>query len=319
MEFFDAQAPLGYAQLEAAICALRRRYGFLRVHTVGRTCFGRRLAALELGQGPVLLVHGAHHANEWITAALLLRFAGALCGAVETGEPLAGCDVRRALSRTRLWLVPMVNPDGVDLVTGALGPETLAYRQAQRLAQSQQEQPFPAGWKANLCGVDLNLNYPAGWACARRCKAQLGVDGPGPRDFAGERPLSERESAAMAALACRLRPRLSLSYHTQGREIYWQYCGCAPVAAERLGQALAAASGYRLAEPPAVSGHGGFKDWMLLRFGGFSYTVEAGLGENPLPLSQLPELWAENLPLLLLALERTPELPAACAKNIFSS
>ena len=300
-----------YPRLRAGIHALRRQYPFLCLYTIGTTCYGRALMALRLGRGPrTVLIHGAHHANEWITSALLLRFAADYCAALSGGRTLAGYDVRRLSRAVSLWLVPMVNPDGVDLVTGALPPDTQAYQQAQRLSRSMPQLPFPAGWKANLCGVDLNLNYPAGWDCACRNKAALGVTGPAPRDFAGFSPLSERESMAMVTLTARLRPQLSLSYHTQGREIYWQYRTCAAPGAEALGQRLAQVSGYRLTQTPPQSAYAGYKDWALQTYGGFAYTIEAGLGENPLPISQLPQLYRENLPLMLLAMSGAPQPPA---------
>ena len=34
----------------------------------------------------------------------------------------------------------------------------------------------------------------------------------------------------------------------------------------------------------------GFKDWFLQVFKRPAFTIEAGLGENPLPASQLPEI-----------------------------
>ena len=53
---------------------------------------------------------------------------------------------------------------------------------------------------------------------------------------------------------------------------------------------MAAASGYALEDTPYASGHAGFKDWFLQVFKRPAFTIEAGLGENPLPTSQLPEI-----------------------------
>ena len=76
---------------------------------------------------------------------------------------------------------PAVNADGMDLVTGELHSGTV-YRSAQSIAAAYPRFPFPAGWKANIRGVDLNLQYPAGWEEARRIKFALGYTRPGPRD-----------------------------------------------------------------------------------------------------------------------------------------
>ena len=53
---------------------------------------------------------------------------------------------------------------------------------------------------------------------------------------------------------------------------------------------MAAASGYALEDTPYASGHAGFKDWFLQCFRRPAFTIEMGIGENPLPMTQLPAL-----------------------------
>ena len=138
--------------------------------------------------------------------------------------------------------------------------------------------------------MDLNLNYPACWDTARQIKHALGVSGPAPRDYPGAHPLDQPETAALAAYTCCIKPDLVLAYHTQGGEIYHAFAGVRLPQADALAQAFARASGYRVAEVPPESANAGFKDWFLQRFHRPAFTIEAGLGENPLPQSQLPEI-----------------------------
>ena len=93
-----------------------------------------------------------------------------------------------------------------------------------------------------------------------------------------------------------------LAYHTQGSVIYHTYDGVCLPCADALARELAAASGYVLEPVPPESANAGFKDWFLERFRRPGFTVEAGLGENPLPLSQLDEMYARNAPILAAAL-----------------
>lgn len=71
-----------------------------------------------------------------------------------------------------------------------------------------------------------------------------------------------------------------------------------------LAEEFAAASGYSVEEVPAESANAGFKDWFLQRFRRPGFTIEAGLGENPLPLTQLEEMVRRNAPLLAAALAK---------------
>ena len=298
-----ADVPFSSELLQICVQGLLVRYPFLSQKCIARTAWGRPVTALRIGQGPrCALYNASHHANEWITTPVLLLFLEQYAYAVATEGRILGMDAQQLWRRTTLWLVPMVNPDGVDLVTGAIRPGSQQYQAAQRIAAGFPEIPFPGGWKANLTGTDLNLNYPAGWEQARTNKFALGFTGPAPRDYVGASPLDQPETAAMAALTQAIRPDVTLSYHTQGEEIYWRFQDYAPPGAQELGERLARVSGYRLEDTPFASGFAGYKDWFLQDFRRPGYTIEAGLGTNPLPLSQFDEIYRRNISILVHAL-----------------
>lgn len=293
--------------LQETVRGLTARYPFLRYSTPGRSVLGTTLPCLTLGSGSrQFFVNAVHHANEWITAPVVLTWLEEACEALIGGGTLSGTDAASLFSAASVSVMPMVDPDGADLVTGRLrdGP---AYDRAAAAAANFPAIPFPAGWKANILGTDLNLQYPAGWEEARRIKFAQGFTGPAPRDYVGPEPLSEPESRAVYELTLKSDFRMTLSYHTQGRVIFWRYGAETPENAEAIGRRLSAVSGYRLEDTPPESANAGYRDWFLLRFGRPGYTVEAGLGQNPLPASDLPALLAENIPLLTEALRITAE------------
>ena len=150
--------------------------------------------------------------------------------------------------------------------------------------------------------MDLNLNYPAGWENAREIKFSQGYTRPGPRDYVGQAPLDQRESAAMARYTRLLEPRLTLAYHSQGEVIYWKYLDMEPPGARAIGERFAEVSGYALDDTPYASGFAGYKDWFILRWNRPGYTVEVGSGANPLPLSQFDEIYEANLGILTLGM-----------------
>ena len=281
---------------------IAEKYPFTKLEEVGVTDFQRPIWMLTIGTGNRhVLFTAAHHANEWITALVLLKYAEDLAEAVQKGGILFGQRAKEMADAVMIHIIPLVNPDGVDLVTGAMTPESAQYLLARELAQKYPAIPFPEGWKANLLGVDLNLNYPAGWLQAREIKFSQGYTSPGPRDYVGRAPLDQMETRALANLTEKLNPDLVLAYHSQGKEIYWQFRDYEVPGAKELGEVMARVSGYTLADTPYASSFAGYKDWFIQNFRRPGYTVEVGMGENPLPLSQFPEIYRDNVPLLNIA------------------
>ena len=294
--------PITSARNDELILQLAQTYPFIRTQVLGSTAFGRPIRALVIGSGPrKVLYTAAHHANEWITAYVLLKFAEDLAQAIQNGGRIYGINAQNIVNTATIYMIPLVNPDGVDLVTGAIAPGSLEYEIARRLGENYPDIPFPAGWKANLLGVDLNLQYPAGWLQAREIKFSQGYTRPGPRDYVGRAPLGQLESRALAEFTQQTDPALVLAFHSQGREIYWQFGGYDIPGARELGEDFARTSGYTLTDAAEESAYAGYKDWFIQNFRRPGYTIEVGEGTNPLPLSQFDEIYRDNLPILLRA------------------
>ena len=302
MPIVNTQVPITAAGCQRMIREIVQMYPFCRSETIATTAFQRPIFTLVIGTGPrKVLFTAAHHANEWITALLLLKYGEELAEAIRTDGILFGQKAREMAAAVTIYMIPMVNPDGVDLVVGAIQPGEIQYDLARRLAQNYPAIPFPDGWKANLLGVDLNLNYPAGWLQAREIKFSQGYTRPGPRDYVGRTPLNQLETRALAEFTEFLDPALVLAYHSQGKEIYWQFRDYYVPGARELGEVMARVSGYALAEVPYESAFAGYKDWFIQNFRRPGYTVEVGSGQNPLPLNQFPEIYRDNVPLLNIA------------------
>ena len=286
----------------AAYCArgLCARYPFLSCASAGRSAMGRPLWSLTLGAGENrVLYSAAHHANEWITAPLLFSFLEELCESFAAGGTIFGQNAAELLDYARLCLVPLVDPDGLDLVTGELR-QGEAFEGARAIASQFPGIPFPEGWKANIRGTDLNLQYPAGWETAREIKAAAGIRGPAPADWVGPAPLSAPESRAMAALTRRFDPALTLAFHTQGEVIYWRYGDREIPGARDIAATFAAVSGYSPEETPYASSFAGYRDWFIQSFHRPGFTIECGKGVNPLPLADLAEIRRRCLGILTL-------------------
>lgn len=278
---------------------LQVRYPFLVSGCIGKSVMGKEVCYLQLGKGDIQVSYNAcFHANEWITTPVLLKFAEEYARAYAKGARLYGEDTEMLYNTYSLYLVPMVNPDGADLVNGMIRNEDYI-EQAKDIASDYPFIPYPSGWKANINGTDLNLQFPAGWENAREIKFAQGFTSPAPRDYVGEAPLSAVESANMYHFTISHDFRLILAYHTQGEVIYWKYLDYEPEKSRQIAEYFAKVSGYTIEETPYASGYAGYKDWFIEHYDRPGYTIEAGLGENPLDMSQFTKIYDDNKLILL--------------------
>ncbi|MBO5645629.1 MAG: LysM peptidoglycan-binding domain-containing protein, partial [Clostridia bacterium] len=283
-----------YEVLSLCIEGIAARYPDVRTGSFGHSVLGRELPRLTLGYGPHrVFYNAAHHANEWITTPLLMRFAERYAEAAVFDRNIGGRRAREQMAAVTLVIAPMVDPDGVDLVCGAFSPGSPEWLRAAML--STPGIPFPSGWKANIEGVDLNLQYPALWERAREIKFAQGYTKPGPRDYVGPEPLAAPEARAVYELSVAEDFDRTLSWHTQGEVIYWQFSDFRPAGAEKLGLRLSEVSGYPLEPTPEGSAYAGYKDWFIQEYDRPGYTVEAGRGISPLPIRDFEEIWERNL------------------------
>ena len=287
--------------LNANINSLKRLYPFIDIGSAGKSVLNKDIPYIKIGNGAKNVFYSASiHANEWITSVLLMKFLEDYCFCYKNNLTIFGYPARDMYRNCTLYIMPMVNPDGVDLVTGALPTSSVSYKQAEKIAYGFATIPFPDGWKANIRGVDLNLQFPAGWKQARQIKFEQGFTSPAPRDFVGYGPLTEPEALAIYNFTLGNNFELILAYHTQGKEIYWQFQNYAPPQSEEIGKVFADVSGYRLANVPYNSSFAGYKDWFLQEYRKPGYTIEAGIGNNPLPISQFNQIYRDNLGILVL-------------------
>ena len=280
---------------------LRTLYPFISIGYIGKSILGKNIPFVKIGNGNKEVFYSAsYHGNEWITSTVLMKFLADYCYCYQNNLNIFGYSSRTLFNNTTIYIVPMVNLDGVDLVTGEIGIGSPPYNLAKNISNNYPSIPFVNGWKANIRGVDLNLQFPAGWENAREIKYSQGFTSPAPRDFVGFGPLTEPEALAVYNFTLSHNFRLILAYHSQGEVIYWQFQNYNPPRSFEIGQRFSEVSGYSLEDTPFNSSFAGFKDWFIQSYNRPGYTVEVGLGTNPLPISQFDKIYADNLGILTL-------------------
>jgi len=146
------------------------------------------------------------------------------------------------------------------------------------------------------------LQFPAGWQNAKKIKYEQGFTSPAPRDFVGYGPLTEPESLAIYNFTLIHNFKLVLSYHSQGKVIYWQFQNYTPPRSYEIGKRFSNVSGYSLEDTPYNSSFAGYKDWFIQNYSKPGFTIEAGTGQNPLPISQFDEIYKNNIGILVLGM-----------------
>lgn len=272
---------------------LEQAFPAARVFRAGKSALGKEIPALGMGRlKNASLFVGATHGEEWLTSLLLMRFAWEIAAAWTDEAPsFAGVTREKGLI-----IVPMLNPDGVEIALD--GP-----RKAGPF-RDQTEPLYRANggkWQANARGVDLNHNFDAGWNILREMETVSGITGPAATRYGGPYPHSEPETRGIINLIYAFQPRRLYSFHSQGEEILWEYGGLQVPQAESIARALSALSGYTLVKNSGLASHGGLKDWFIQEFRRPGFTIEIGKGENPLPIEDLEPIYGRLLPLLTAA------------------
>ncbi|KGG80234.1 M14 family metallopeptidase [Caloranaerobacter azorensis] len=300
IDVVDTNINYTYDILSDDIKGLLARYPFLQSGSIGRSVLGRKLYYLKLGRGSnEVFYNAAHHSLEWITSPLLMKFIENFCKAYSENKYIKGYSIRKIFEKSSIYIVPMVNPDGIDLVLNGLDNNNPYYDDLIKWNKGSID--FSKTWQANIHGVDLNHNYDASWEESKKAEPLYGVYGPGPTRYSGPYPESEPESKSVADFTRKHNFRLVLAYHSQGEIIYWNYKNLAPAEALKIGKKLSEVSGYSLAEAYGIASYAGYKDWFIKEYRRPGYTIEVGRGKNPLPISQFDKIYADNEELLLLA------------------
>ena len=284
----------------------------LRVDEIGQTVDGNRLYDFRVGNPAAerhLLVFGGIHAREYITAQLVMRQLVQLLSDQSTNGSYENIAVRELLSNTEIHFIPMANPDGIGISQlGLEGLHTEAVRETVRQIAAKDgkalTESYLRQWKSNANGVDLNRNFDALWESYNDHLGHASAD-----HYKGIAPECELESKALADLTRQFQFDATLSYHTQGEVIYWNFGqeGELKNMSLLLANRVSELTGYRLDGNFQALDTAGYKDWAISKLGIPSLTIEAGHGGNPVDPAQMDAIWRENRDVVPMTLKLLKE------------
>ncbi len=269
-----------YSTRKEIIRKICEKYPFVKRSFAGESVCGRCIDVLHIGNCKHRVLYcGGFHGSEYQTILALLKFIEECAESMQNNCKVGGYNIGDFLRIRGLTVIPCVNPDGVEI---SLNGSKSAMRY-QTLVEEVCDNTDK--WQANARGVDINHNFNAGWCELKKRELRRNIKSPAPTRFGGNCPESEPETKAVTMLCRNIDFERAVALHSQGREIYCSFGKNTPVLSFRLASVMSQASGYNIAFPEDIATGGGFKDWFIEKFRKPAITVEMGLGENPLPLS----------------------------------
>jgi hypothetical protein len=243
------------------------------------TLIGRRVIGVEIARDvhardgrPVMFLNGLHHAREWPAGEMAMEWAIDLVKRLDGGD----AQVRGLLSKARVVVVPVVNPDGFYLSRTVRGAFEFKRKNCRIVAD---ERPAAGQCEADAnaeLGTDPNRNYGGFWG-----GPGASLD-PSADDYRGSGPFSEPEPRNLHALIGSRQVTVALALHTYGNDLLRppSLSSQSPPDAtdlKRLGDLIARPA--HLTDEPAYQLYdttGAMEDWSYWSTGGLAFTAELG-------------------------------------------
>lgn len=266
---------MNYNQMLLAVKELPKEY---KVKTIGKTKFKRKIIAVEriLNKSfDTAIFLSSIHARENITTDLVLEMIK------------RGCF--DGLTNINLSFILMANPDGVELE--CFGLEEFSKIHHKVLCKMNGGSSDFSMWKANARGVDINNNFDA------RFGTNVGSRRPSSQGFIGRKCESEKETKAIVCYTKKIMPFITISYHSKGEEIYYNFfqSGARLERDKIIAEKFAEITGYKIKNVEKVSS-GGYKDWCVEKLKIPALTIEVGSDNlsHPIGRENLEEIFEKN-------------------------
>ncbi len=287
--------PLTHKSLMSELDSILNKYPFFHQSVIGKSLVGREIPLISAGKGKKSVLYvGTHHGMEHITSSILVKYLNDLGRTISEKGRIFGTDATELFIHRRVCVIPMLNPDGVELQVNGFDEMNPLTDRLYKMSGGDYSK-----WQANGRGVDLNHNYNAGFREYKKIEQDLGIT-EGPTRFSGPYPESEPEVSALCSFIRSTDIDLLLALHTQGGEIYYDFNGHVPKGGKVIADRIAALSGYAPSTPEGSASYGGLKDWFIKEFDRPGFTIECGKGENPLPPDDLDIIYSAVRSTLML-------------------
>ncbi|MBI3039193.1 zinc carboxypeptidase, partial [bacterium] len=271
----------GYAEKYSGVCKLE---------SIGKSCEDRDIWGLKISDNPekdekepAALIMGAHHSREWISFEVPMATIKTLLEGYGNDEKITGL-----INEREIWIVPMVNPDGV------------IYSQTNEKYWRKNRRKNQGG----SYGVDPNRNYGFKWGVSGSSSS------PGSDVYHGPGPFSEPETQAIRDLAQREHFQADISFHSYSELILypWSYAENVPNPHHDLfakfGEEMSKFNGYTSeVSSDLYPSSGDTDDYLYGELKSLSFTFELATTFIPQP-SMISQINKQNVPAVLYLIEK---------------
>lgn len=284
------------ARLYADLDSLEHRYpDWIKVTCRDTTVQGNPIPVVWFGcrdfETPSVMVQASMHAREYMSSQLVMALLERYAFHCQNDSTIGGYDVRDLFSRVHFTILPLVNPDGVDIAQrGSRAARDYATR--RWLMERADSGKVYERFKANSRGVDLNRNFPEGFGRAANALSHRAF-----AHFPGPKPLSEVESFMMMRVAWSRDYDLFLNYHCCGNLLYYgshNALGRVNDKASHFAGLIMETTGYPMVGPDNIPANGSWVDEVETLFEKPGVTVETGT-QTPVPFDEFPSIFSRNL------------------------
>jgi murein tripeptide amidase MpaA len=253
---------------------------------------------------PAVYFMGGHHAREPIGVEVTMAILNYFLDHYESDET-----VRQYLNNTEIWFVPLVNPDGHQVVLDEID---VWWRKNIRdnNENDRYDRRLISHNGYGVDGVDLNRNYNFEWG--------VSDTSPFPRSliYGGPAGGSEPEVQAVQSLMEYRKFIAGISYHSYGELVLYPY-GYATDAYAPDSNAMSALAADMAKSIPGIAGgnylfepgwalypcSGTTDDFSYGNYGTFAYTIELATQFIP-PADQVQQICQDNLQGALVVMDR---------------
>jgi len=195
-----------YLELETDMLVLQQKYpNIVKVFDIGDSLEKRNIYAMKISDNVALeedeaevLFLGCHHAREWISVEVPFLLGKYLAENYAT-DP----DIKRLVDQSEIWIVPLVNPDGLEYTIHV-------YRYWRKNRRDNGKSNF---------GVDINRNYGYKWGIDNAGSSP----NPASEVYRGTAAFSEPETRAVRDLFLSKDFQAMISFHSFSQVILYPW------------------------------------------------------------------------------------------------